>query len=100
MKKILALVLMLALALSIFPANAAEIDWSTQEKYTLNWTQYYVAPSAEDAVTIKYLEDKFNVDINILPIEDGNFMEVLNTYIVGGDIPDVMRLKDPAVFTT
>ncbi|MBQ4580402.1 MAG: extracellular solute-binding protein, partial [Clostridia bacterium] len=99
MKKILALVLMLALALSVVPANA-ETDWHAKEKYTLNWTQYYVTPSAEDAITIKYLEDKFNVDINVLPIEDSNFMEVLNTYIVGGDIPDVMRLKDPAVFTT
>ena len=99
MKKILALVLMLALALSIVPANA-ETDWHAKEKYTLNWTQYYVTPSAEDAITIKYLEDKFNVDINVLPIEDSNFMEVLNTYIVGGDIPDVMRLKDPSVFTT
>ena len=99
MKKILALVLMLALVLSVVPANA-ETDWHSKEKYTLNWTQYYVTPSAEDAITIKYLEDKFNVDINVLPIEDSNFMEVLNTYIVGDDIPDVMRLKDPSVFTT
>ena len=99
MKKILALVLMLALVLSIVPAHA-ETDWHAKEKYTLNWTQYYVTPSAEDAITIKYLEDKFNVDIVVLPIEDSNFMEVLNTYIVGGDIPDVMRLKDPAVFNT
>lgn len=99
MKKILSLVLLLTLVLSLVPAHA-ETDWSSKEKYTFNWTQYYVAPSAEDAVTIKYLEDKFNVDINILPIEDGNFMEVLNTYIVGGDIPDVMRLKDPTIFST
>lgn len=100
MKKILALLVLLAMVLSSVPALAETPDWNAGEKYTLNWTQYYVAPSAEDAVTIKYLEDKFNVDINILPIEDGNFMEVLNTYIVGGDIPDVMRLKDPTVFTT
>ncbi len=99
MKKILALVLVLCMALAAVPAFA-ETDWSTQEKYTFNWTQYYVNPAADDAVTIKLLEDKFNVDINILPIEDSNFLEVLNTYIMGGDIPDVIRLKDPARFTT
>jgi len=99
MKKILALILVLSMALAAVPA-LAETDWSTQEKYTFNWTQYYVNPAAEDAVTIKLLEDEFNVDINILPIEDSNFLEVLNTYIMGGDIPDVIRLKDPAQFTT
>lgn len=99
MKKILSLVLLLTLVLTLVPAHA-ETDWSSKEKFTINWTQYYVAPSAEDAVTIRTLEEKYNVDINILPIEDGNFMEVLNTYIVGGDIPDVMRLKDPTIFST
>ncbi|MGN1368911.1 MAG: hypothetical protein ACI4WX_08590 [Aristaeellaceae bacterium] len=103
MKKILSLVLALSMMLALVPAASAETDWSKEEKFTINWTQYFVAPSAEDAVIIKLLEDKFNVDINVLPIEDGNFMEVLNTYLLdpdAPDAPDVMRLKDPAVFTT
>ncbi len=103
MKKFLALFLALSMLLAAVPAFAeetGEIDWFSKEKYTFNWTQYYVNPAAEDAVTIKLLEDKFNVDINILPIEDSSFLEVLNTYIMGGDIPDVIRLKDPSLFGT
>ena len=103
MKKILSLVLALSMLLALVPAASAETDWSKEEKFTINWTQYFVAPSAEDAHIIKLLEEKFNVDINVLPIEDGNFMEVLNTYLLdpdAPDAPDVLRLKDPAVFTT
>jgi len=103
MKKILALILALSMLLCAVPAfaeEAGEVDWFSKEKYTFNWTQYYVNPAAEDAVTIKLLEDTFNVDINILPIEDSSFLEVLNTYIMGGDIPDVIRLKDPSLFGT
>ncbi len=103
MKKILSLVLALSMILALVPAASAETDWSKEEKFTINWTQYFVAPSAEDAHIIKLLEEKFNVDINVLPIEDGNFMEVLNTYLLdpdAPDAPDVLRLKDPAVFTT
>ena len=103
MKKFLALFLALSMLLAAVPALAestGEIDWFSKEKYTFNWTQYYVTPAAEDAVTIKLLEDKFNVDINILPIEDSSFLEVLNTYIMGGDTPDVIRLKDPSLFGT
>ena len=103
MKKILSLVLALSMLLALVPAASAETDWSKEEKFTINWTQYFVAPSAEDAVIIKLLEEKFNVDINVLPIEDGNFMEVLNTYLLdpdAPDAPDVLRLKDPSVFNT
>lgn len=103
MKKILSLVLALSMMLALVPAASAETDWSKEEKFTINWTQYFVAPSAEDAHIIKLLEEKFNVDINVLPIEDGNFMEVLNTYLLdpdAPDAPDVLRLKDPSVFTT
>ncbi len=107
MKKILSLVLALSMILALVPAAIAETetDWSKEEKFTINWTQYFVAPSAEDAHIHKLLEEKFNVDINVLPIEDGNFMEVLNASYLTLDpedpeYPDVMRLKDPSVFNT
>ncbi len=104
MKKTLALVLSLLLVMCSFSAFAkvgqVDTDYSAMEKYTINWTQYYVTPAADDAVTIKLIEDTFNVDVNILPIEDSTFMEVLNAYILRGETPDVMRLKDPASFTT
>ncbi len=102
MKKALVLLMVLVMVACASPAMAkvgtVDKDYSQLEKYTINWTQYFVTPAPEDAVTIVLLEDTFNVDINILPIEDGTFMEVLNTYIMRGETPDVIRMKDPAGF--
>ena len=105
MKKVLALVLVLALALSATSAFAVkspyvEKDYSQLPKYHYLWTQYFVTPTAEDAYTIKLIEDTFNVDIEVPNIEDGNFLEVMNTYIIADNTPDVIRLKDPSQFNT
>ena len=100
MKKMLSILLALSMALSLLPAaiaeeGATEPDWNSMEKYDISLATYFVAVPAEDAHIIKTIEDHFNVDMTLLPIEDSNFMEVLNTYIMGGDTPDVIRMKDP-----
>ncbi len=98
----LAAILCLLLTLVVIPtasAETTEIDWSTREKVTITWTTYYTAPPAEDAIIIKMIEERFNCDIDMLPIDDANFNEVLNTYIMGGNVPDVIRLKDPSQFS-
>lgn len=106
MKKALSLLLALVMVLGLMPAvslaeaEATEPDWHSMDKYTFDWSTYFVAVPAEDAVIIKKIEDHFNVDVNIVPIEDSNYLEVLNTYIMGGDTPDVIRLKDPGQFLT
>ena len=79
-------------------SNDLALTFHKKDKIKITWTTYYTAPPAEDAVIIKKIEDKFNVDIDMLPIDDANFNEVLNTYIMGGNVPDVIRLKDPGQF--
>jgi len=101
MRKFLALALAMALLLTVMAipmANADEIDWSTKNKVKITWTTYFTSLPTEDSHFIKFVEDKFNVDIDMLPIDDSNFNEVLNTYIMGGETPDVIRLKDPGQF--
>ena len=102
MRRIIALVATLCLLLTVVSVPAVAetegTDWSSKEKLTITWTTYYTAPPAEDAVIIKHIEDTFNVDIDMLPIDDANFNEVLNTYIMGNNVPDVIRLKDPGQF--
>lgn len=92
MRKWVSFLLTAALVLGLAPALAAD--------YTIDWTTYIAAPLTEDAHIIQLVEEKFNVDINMLNIEDANFLEVLNTYIAGGDTPDVIRLKDPSQLMT
>ena len=101
MRKSLALVLALAMlltALVIPAATAEEVDWSTKNKLKITWTTYFTSLPEPDSHFIKFVEDKFNVDIDMLPIDDSTFNEVLNTYIMAGETPDVIRLKDPGQF--
>jgi ABC-type glycerol-3-phosphate transport system substrate-binding protein len=97
MRKWLSCLVAAVMVLGLVPALAAE---QNTEKYSYDWTTYIASPLTEDATIIKLVEDKFNVDINMLNIEDANFLEVLNTYIAGGDTPDVIRLKDPSQLMT
>ena len=100
MRKTLALILAIALMLTamVIPATAEGTDWSSKDKIKITWTTYFTSLPTEDSHFIKFVEDTFNVDIDMLPIDDSNFNEVLNTYIMGGDTPDVIRLKDPSQF--
>ena len=102
MRKILAMILAIAMLLTamVIPAVAEETDWSSKDKIKITWTTYFTSLPTEDSHFIKFVEDKFNVDIDMLPIDDSNFNEVLNTYILGGDTPDVIRLKDPGQFVS
>ncbi|HPF87253.1 MAG TPA: extracellular solute-binding protein [Candidatus Limiplasma sp.] len=100
MRKLLSALLVLALALGMTSGIATAEEDPYAEHYTITWTTYLNAPITEDAVLIKAVEEKFNVDIDMLNIEDNDFLEVLNTRIAGGDIPDVIRLKDPSQLIT
>ncbi|MDR1598907.1 MAG: extracellular solute-binding protein [Oscillospiraceae bacterium] len=95
MRKYLSILLALCLAAGLASFAAAE-ETPYAEKHNITWTTYIAAPLTEDAVILQKYEEMFNVDINMLNIEDANFLEVLNTYIAGGDTPDVIRMKDPS----
>jgi putative aldouronate transport system substrate-binding protein len=99
MRKLLSVLLAVCLAAGLVSFAAAEEN-PYAEKYDVTWTTYIAAPLTEDAEMIKKYEEMFNVDIHMLNIEDANFLEVLNTYIAGGDTPDVIRLKDPSQLNT
>ncbi|MDR2657669.1 MAG: extracellular solute-binding protein [Oscillospiraceae bacterium] len=99
MRKYLSILLALCIAVGLTSFATAEEN-PYAEKYDITWTTYIAAPLNEDAVVLKKYEEMFNVDINMLNIEDANFLEVLNTYIAGGDTPDVIRLKDPSQLST
>lgn len=96
MRKWLSLLLAVTLVLGLAPAMATAEANPYAEKYDITWTTYIAAPLDDDAHVLKLVEEKFNVDIDMLNIEDANFLEVLNTRIMGGDTPDVIRLKDPS----
>ncbi len=101
MRKILVWLLAAAMLFACLPAMAVAEAGKYETPYTITWTTYLIHPFADDAVITKKVEEKFNVDIQMLNIDDANFLEVLNTsYIAAGNTPDVIRMKDPSQLLT
>jgi putative aldouronate transport system substrate-binding protein len=48
--------------------------------------------------TIQYINEKFNVDLQMQWIPNANFYEKLNVIAASGQYPDVIRIDSPAVF--
>lgn len=101
MRKTILWLVAAVMILSGLPAALAAPAGDYSTPYTITWTTYLIHPYAEDAEVIKKVEEKFNVDIKMLNIDDANFLEVLNTsYIAAGQTPDVIRMKDPSQLLT
>ncbi|WP_309119743.1 extracellular solute-binding protein [Paenibacillus sp.] len=48
--------------------------------------------------TIQYINEKFNVDLQMQWIPNANFYEKLNVIAASGQFPDVIRIDSPGVF--
>lgn len=112
MKKIISLVLVLTLSMTVFVGcgekekatnEAAKTEETKsngtetvekEEPVKIEWIAYN--PDAEpdnNAEVIKYVEDKFNVDLNVWFMARENIDETLNIRIAGGDMPDIFKPK-------
>lgn len=58
------------------------------KKYTIDWLPYIVNPIPDDAVMVQYYEDLFDVDFNILNLDNQNINELLSLKFASGEIPD------------
>ena len=103
MKKLVSLLLALALALGCVSA-LAETDLSRYtsdpaEKITIAWLAGHdTEPIEEDNPVLQWLEEKFNVEFDVWFLERENYDELLTTRIIGGEIPDVFMLQDATQF--
>lgn len=61
--------------------------------------QYWSGPKwTEDHSTIKYLEDKFNVDITLQLINGSEYREKLKVMAASGSLPDFYRVEEPETY--
>ena len=69
----------------------------SEEPVKIEWLAYncYAQPD-KDAEIVKMIEEKFNVDFEFWYVDDQNWDEVLSTRLAGGEMPDVMRVKNTA----
>mgnify|MGYP000909555761 CR=1 FL=1 len=59
------------------------------KKYKINWLSRQAQPVDNDAPLVKYWNEKFNVELNIINVPDTN---ALNVKIAAGDIPDTLTV--------
>jgi len=103
MKKLFALLLCLSLVLC--SAALAEVDVSKYtsdpaEKITIAWLAGHdTEPTEKDDAVLQWLEEKFNVDLDVWFLERENYDELLSTRIIGDEVPDVFLLQNAAQFS-
>ena len=101
MKKLLCLFLCLLMAVPA-AALAADLDAYVSdpaEKVSIAWLAGHdTDPVNEDDSIVAWLEETFNVDLDVWFLERENYDELLTTRIIGGEIPDVFMLQNAEQF--
>ena len=103
MKKLTCLLLSLLLALSC--AALADVDLDAYvsdpaEKVSIAWLAGHDTDAIPEGDTIvAWLEETFNVDLDVWFLERENYDELLTTRIIGGEIPDVFMLQNAEQFS-
>ncbi|RED55983.1 extracellular solute-binding protein [Cohnella lupini] len=68
---------------------------SDSPRYNISWTMHLNVPVPEDAEMLKYVEDKFNVDLDVWNLENNQYESLLDMKLAQGDIPDLFRIRQP-----
>ena len=70
------------------------------EKITIAWLAGHdTDPIEKDNPVLQWLEEKFNVELDVWFLERENYDELLTTRIIGGEIPDVFMLQNATQFS-
>lgn len=79
------------------PLSAADepqdTSGSAAPKYTISWTMHQNLPVAEDAEMVRYVEEKFNVDLDIWNLANNKYESLLDMKLVQGAVPDLFRVR-------
>ncbi|MBD0383530.1 extracellular solute-binding protein [Paenibacillus sedimenti] len=75
-------------------SNAAAA-FADDKKYKISWTMHQNEPVPEHAEMIRYIEDKFNVDLEIWNLENNKYEGLLDLRLAQGEPPDLFRIRKP-----
>lgn len=71
---------------------------SDSPQHTISWTMHQNLPVPEDAEMVRYVEDVFNVDLDVWNLENNNYEALLDMRLAQGAIPDLFRIRQPQDF--
>ncbi|WP_157950218.1 extracellular solute-binding protein [Vallitalea okinawensis] len=113
MKKLISIILVITLSISLFAGCAEKEDTNSQtgtqtsnadktvenkeakeEPMVIEWLSYNPeAEPEEGAPIVEYIEEKFNVDMQVWFLPREGFDQAINVRIAGGDMPDIFKPK-------
>lgn len=103
MKKLLGIALAVLLSLGAVAASA-DVDLSAYaadpaEKFSIAWLAGHnsTAIPADDPI-LQWLNETFNVDLDVWFLERENYEELLTLRIAGGEVPDVFWMENASQF--
>ena len=92
--RILCLILTLLIFASVL-SGCGDKKTTTDGKVSLRWMNSVAIDS--DSVTEKYLEDRYNVEIETVSVTS-NYTEKLGAMLASGDVPDVFMVNEPEIW--
>jgi len=63
--------------------------------YTISWTMHQNTAVPEDAEMLEYIEDLFDVDLDIWNLENKHYEELLDLELAQERVPDLFRIRQP-----
>ncbi|GHV25990.1 lipoprotein LipO [Clostridia bacterium] len=97
MRKLLALMLCLALILPCLSAGAEETDrFHQRDPIAIEWLAYntYGQPDAAASKVIQTVQEKYNINLSFWFVDDQQWDEVLGVRLASGEMPDIMKIKN------
>lgn len=64
-------------------------------RYDISWTMHQNLPVSEDAEMVRYVEQKFNVNLDSWNLENNKYEALLDIKLAQGSIPDLFRIRQP-----
>lgn len=93
-----AITIMLAASMMVAAVSGCGNKTTTGEdgKYTYTMTMYQSSTNNPDAIQLKAIEDKYNMDLDVWNVEWQKYEEILNLKLAGGEVPDILYCKTAA----
>lgn len=63
--------------------------------FDISWTMHQNLSVSEDAEMVRYVEQKFNVNLDFWNLENNKYEALLDIKLAQGSIPDLFRIRQP-----
>lgn len=83
------LIAALAMVMTVFTAGSQ----AKAKRIKITWVPYSIQPTDPNGEILKWIEDKFNVDIDVWNVDESKFDEIVSLKMAAGEIADFFRIS-------